>query len=72
MATVTKPLLLDETGVRIAAALEIMCGELLAPLYDPTSTYETGDNVQHGGVVYEANQDILTPEPWTAAHWDKV
>lgn len=45
------------------------------PEYDATATYSEGDQIhrEDSGTeyVYTANQDIDTPEEWTAAHWTK-
>ena len=45
------------------------------PEYDATATYSTGDQIHRDDAgteyVYTANQDIDTPEEWTAAHWTK-
>lgn len=45
------------------------------PEYDATATYSEGDQIHREDddteYVYTANQDIDTPEEWTAAHWTK-
>ena len=41
----------------------------LAPVYDPTLTYEVGDLCMYNGKIYKCTSAISTPEAWTAAHW---
>lgn len=42
------------------------------PAYSNTATYQTDDRVFRDNKIYKANQDILTPEEFTPAHWDLV
>lgn len=44
----------------------------LTTTYDSSGTYAAGDFCLYGGLLYEAAVDILTPEEWTAAHWQGV
>ena len=43
----------------------------LADTYSASATYDQGDIVLYGGVLYKANQDISVAEAWTPAHWDE-
>lgn len=40
--------------------------------YDSASTYLTGDIVSTGGYIYQANEDIGTPEAFTPAKWTQL
>ena len=42
----------------------------IAPEYDATATYSTGDYCMYAGTIYEANTNISTPEAFTPGHWD--
>lgn len=39
--------------------------------YNPDSTYNVGDPCIMNNEFYIAKQDILTPEAWNEAHWEK-
>lgn len=43
-----------------------------APEFNPTLTYSEGDCRIYQGVLYQANQDIDTPEAWESTHWDQI
>lgn len=59
---------------KITVSTELCPGvyDLIAEAYDATSTYDAGDYVIHNREFYRAAEDILTPEAFTAAHWDKI
>lgn len=64
----------NDTGIRMAAALEALASEVdpstvIAPEYDATQTYAVGDLVMRRSVLYRCTTPIDTPEEWTAAHW---
>ena len=40
--------------------------------YDPTDTYDLGEFTFYHGSLYFAKQYIITPEDFTAAHWQNV
>ena len=44
----------------------------LATAYSVTSTYYEGQFVTYNNNLYEANQNINTPESWTATHWTQI
>lgn len=67
----------NDTGQRIAVALEALASEVdpstvIAPEYDETQTYDVGDLVMRRSVLYRCTTPIPTPEEWTAAHWTAV
>ena len=81
MATVTKPLALDETleGVRQALLAIPGGGNVttvalnLADAYDPTAAYAIADYCIKDNVLYKCNTAIPTGgEAWTAAHWTQT
>ena len=45
---------------------------VIAPNYDPESTYIEGQYRFQDGIFYKANQNIDTPEAFTAAHWTET
>lgn len=72
--TDAQKVLRNDTGIRMAAALEALASEVdpstvIAPEYDPTLTYAVGDLVMRRSVLYRCTTPIDTPEEWTAAHW---
>lgn len=72
--TDAQKVLRNDTGIRMAAALEALASEVepstvIAPEYDPTLTYAVGDLVIRRSVLYRCTTPIPTPEEWTAAHW---
>ena len=40
--------------------------------YDATQTYDEGDCVLYGGLLYQANTDITVAEAWDSTHWTQV
>ena len=40
--------------------------------YSSESVYNAGSYCTRGGKLYKANQDILSAEPWTEAHWTET
>ena len=52
-------------------AIEDAAGVNIADVYDPTSTYDVGDYVVHGGLLYKCNTAIASAEAWTVAHWTR-
>ena len=44
----------------------------IAPEYDSTATYSTGDYCMYAGTIYVANTDISTPEAFDNDHWDET
>ena len=40
--------------------------------YSSESVYDAGSYCTRGGKLYKANQDILSAEPWTEAHWTET
>ena len=72
--TDAQKVLRNDTGIRMAAALEALASEVepstvIAPEYDATQTYAVGDLVMRRSVLYRCTTPIDTPEEWTAAHW---
>lgn len=72
--TDAQKVLRNDTGKRIAVALEALASEVepstvIAPEYDATQTYAVGDLVMYRSVLYRCTAAITTPEEWTAAHW---
>ena len=72
--TDAQKVLRNDTGKRIAVALEALASEVepstvIAPEYDETQTYAVGDLVMYRSVLYRCTTAITTPEEWTAAHW---
>ena len=75
--TDAQKVLRNDTGKRIAVALEALASEVdpstvIAPEYDETQTYAVGDLVIYRSVLYRLTTAITTPEEWTAAHWTAV
>lgn len=75
--TDAQKVLRNDTGKRIAVALEALASEVdpstvIAPEYDETQTYAVGDLVIYRSVLYRCTTAITTPEAWTAAHWTAV
>ena len=46
--------------------------EIFADAYDENSTYESGKLCHFNGFIYKAKYDIEIPEPFNAAHWEKI
>lgn len=72
--TDAQKVLRNDTGIRMAAALETLASGVepstaIAPEYDATQTYAVGDLVIYRSVLYRCTTAITTPEEWTAAHW---
>ena len=44
----------------------------LARTYSPEETYEVGDCVLQGKVLYSCTVPIREPEPWDPSHWEPV
>lgn len=44
----------------------------MAPVYSASETYYKGDLVIYESLLYEAKQNISTPEAWTPAHWEQT
>lgn len=40
--------------------------------YDPTDIYVQNQVVIYGNLLYKSKYDILSPEPWTASHWENT
>ena len=81
MATVTKPLALDETleGVRQALLALPGGGNVttvalnLSDAYDPTAAYAVGELCIKDNVLYKCNTAIASGgESWNAAHWTQT
>ena len=81
MATVTKPLALDETleGVRQALLALPGGGNVttvalnLSDAYDPTAAYAVGDLCIKDNVLYKCSTAIASGgEAWNAAHWTQT
>ncbi len=75
--TDAQKVLRNDTGIRMAAALETLANgvepsTVIAPEYDATQTYAVGDLVMYRGSLYRCTTAITTPEAWTAAHWELV
>lgn len=75
--TDAQKVLRNDTGKRIAVALESLASEVtpagvIAQEYDPTATYAVGDMVIYRSVLYRCTTAITTPEEWTAAHWTET
>lgn len=51
---------------------QVIGNENIAPAYDPTETYSEGDLRMREGKLYQANQDIDTPEQFDATKWDEI
>ena len=80
MATVTKPLALDETleGVRQALLALPGGGNVttvalnLSDAYDSTAAYAVGDLCIKDNVLYSCSTAIASGEEWNAAHWTQT
>ena len=77
MATITKPIALDETLQRVAGALEnIQLGKgaekVIAEIYNNNAVYAVGDYTIHDGKLYSCSTAIATPESWTEEHWVEI
>lgn len=79
MSNITKAIILDETGARIAEALETMVGggssakaESIASPYDPTETYDVGEKCTYNGKYYKCIVQIATAEEWDVTHWEET
>ena len=44
----------------------------IAPTYDATATYLTGDLVIYNDNLYSAKQDISVAESWDSSHWEQT
>ena len=51
------------------ASLYNLCNGSIAPYYSASATYDVGDKVRYGNILYECNTAITTAEAWTDAHW---
>lgn len=79
MSNITKPIILDETGARIAEALETMAGGgssakagSIASPYNPTETYNVGEKCTYNGKYYKCIVQIATAEEWDVTHWEET
>lgn len=54
------------------SASESFHTDILAPLYDARSRYDTGEYVIQQGVMYRCTTPIAVPEAWNAAHWEQI
>ena len=68
----TTPAIDNTLSIVGAGADAAKTGIMFANVYDGTATYNKGDFCNHNGLFYICEQDITTPEAWTAAHWTNV
>lgn len=61
---------LSDAVLSTADYLEL--ANLMASAYDSSATYFQGQFATFGGSVYEAKQDINSPEAFNASHWNLI
>ena len=76
MATASKFVMTDETGQRIADAMEEMStgviGDTLAPMFSTSATYEEGDKVIYNKHLWRCTTDISTAGAWDSTKWTQT
>lgn len=82
MSTITKPVMLDETGKAIVEQLKEMNNKpsesadmdlsIVADEYSSKRTYAVGDFCLYKKAIYRCTTAVTTAELWNSGHWEKT